>query len=133
MTHAVTQAIVLAVVDVVVVNVVPIARGEENAAVREGGHNAVVHLKSGMFGHNAVRRRELVVILVPPAARPESPLVVIEISLRTGALDAKPGDAHVGPGGADDCGRVERVAGQEGALGTVVSTIPRQRDPLGDS
>ncbi len=46
MTHAVTQTVVLAVVDEVVVDVMPFAYYQVNAGMREARYLAVVHFES---------------------------------------------------------------------------------------
>ena len=69
MTHAVTQTVVLAVVDEVVVDVMPLAFYQVNAGMREGRYLAIIHFESGMFGLNAYRSGKLIVIRTSVAAR----------------------------------------------------------------
>ena len=87
MGHAITQALILAVVDVIVVDVVPVAANQANAGVREAGDSAVVHFKTGVLRGDAVRGGELVVVLVSVAGGSERAPVMVEVLLGIGAPD----------------------------------------------
>ena len=77
MADAVAEAVVLAVVDVVVVDVVPLPLLQTDPAMGERRDLAVVHLQVGEPRGDAVRGGELVVIGVPAPARPEGAAVVV--------------------------------------------------------
>ena len=123
MTYAIPQALILAMVDMVVMDVMPIGGAQVHARVGETGYLTVIHFKTLMRGPYAVGGGEFVVVLVSPAAGAERAAMMVKVSLGIRPADTQAGDAYVRPVREDHNLRHQRIAGEHRTFRAAKSAI----------
>jgi hypothetical protein len=66
MTYTVPQTLILAMVDVVVMDVMTLGCNQVHARVGETRYLTVIHFKTGVLGRYTIRCREFVVVFMSP-------------------------------------------------------------------
>ena len=132
MRDSVAEAVVLAVVDEIVVDVMPVAGAEKNAAVGKGGYLAIVDFQPGMCRDDAVGRGKLVVVRMPSAPLAERPAVMVEIPLSIRTANPQPRHPNVRPGRTNYRRCLQRIAGQNGPLRPALPPFSGQGHPFGN-
>ena len=112
--YSIAQALVLIVVNVVVLNTVIRSAPEVDRRQAPACQLAVVGPESRVFGADAAGDGKPVVILLSPALR-KGTAVVVHSAIRIGTADPKPADADVRTGRADQGARFEHIAEDERA------------------
>ena len=129
--NAVSQAVVLVVVDEIVVDEMPVSAGQGDGRVTPAGEFAVIDFEMVVLCGDAVRGGEFVIIAVPPTFGKRS-VVVLETRFGIGAANAETRDAHIGTARMDQGARVKGVAGDHPAGRAVLPPIAGKRDAFGD-
>jgi len=66
MTYTIPKTLILAMVDMVVMNVMPLGCDQVHTRVGETRYLTVIHFKTGVLGRYAIRGGEFVVVFMSP-------------------------------------------------------------------
>ena len=125
-----SPALILAMVDEIVMDMVPVALDQKNRSVTEAGNLAVVDLQSGMIHLDSPREGKLVVVFAT-ASLGKGTAVMVHIPFRVRPADSQTGNPHVRPHGPNEPRRLERVGVNQCAFGVLVSTVACQGHAAG--
>lgn len=107
MGNTVAQALVLAMMDKTVVDMVTVPLNQVNGA-NESGNLAVVNLQPGIFHRDATGSGELVVVFVTTPLG-KGTVVMVHISLGVGPADPQAGNSYIRPHGPNEGRRLEGI------------------------
>jgi len=108
MGNTIAQPLILAMVDEIVMDMVPVAIDQKDRSVTESRNLAVVDLEAGMTHLDAPTKRKLVVVFVATSLG-KGTSVVIDIPFRVRSANSQTGNPHVRSQGPNKPRRLERV------------------------